>query len=65
MNTKEAILLEALKQFSQRGYEAVSMRDIAKQLGITQGALYKHYTWVGSKIIRSFWLWIILHPSIC
>lgn len=44
MKTKEAILLEALKQFSQRGYEAVSMRDIAKQLGITQGALYKHYS---------------------
>ena len=43
MNTKEVILLEALKQFSQRGYEAVSMRDIAKQIGITQGALYKHY----------------------
>lgn len=44
MKTKEAILLESLKQFSQRGYEAVSMRDIAKQLGITQGALYKHYS---------------------
>lgn len=43
MNTKEAILLEALRLFSRSGYEAVSVRDIAKQLGITQGALYKHY----------------------
>ncbi len=44
MNTKEAILLESLRLFSRRGYEAVSVRDIAKQLGITQGALYKHYS---------------------
>lgn len=43
MNTKEKILLEALKQFSARGYEAVSMRDIAREVGMTQGALYKHY----------------------
>lgn len=44
MNTKEAILLESLRLFSCSGYEAVSVRDIAKQLGITQGALYKHYS---------------------
>lgn len=44
MNTKEAILLEALRLFSRSGYEAVSVRDIANQLGITQGALYKHYS---------------------
>ncbi len=43
MNTKEAILLVALRLFSRSGYEAVSVRDIAKQLGITQSALYKHY----------------------
>lgn len=43
MNTKEAILLESLRLFSKSGYEAVSVRDIAKQLGISQGALYKHY----------------------
>lgn len=29
--------------FSARGYEAVSMRDIAGALGISQAALYKHY----------------------
>ena len=43
MNTKEAILLESLHLFSRSGYKAVSVRDIAKQLGITQGTLYKHY----------------------
>ena len=43
-NTKEEILLEALKLFAKEGYEAVSVRDIAGKLGITQGALYRHYT---------------------
>ncbi len=36
-------MLEALKLFAKEGYEAVSMRDIAGKLGITQGALYRHY----------------------
>ena len=44
MNTKENILLEALKFFAHDGYEGVSVRNIAKQLGITQAALYKHYS---------------------
>lgn len=42
-NTKEKIMLEALKLFSKKGYDAVSVRDIAKKLNITPGALYKHY----------------------
>ncbi len=42
-NTREKILLESLILFSQNGYEGVSMREIAGRLGITQGALYRHY----------------------
>ncbi len=42
-NTKEKILQESLKLFAKNGYEAVSMRDIAGKIGITQGALYRHY----------------------
>lgn len=42
-NTKERILQEALLLFAQKGYIATSMNDIAKQLGITKPALYKHY----------------------
>ena len=41
--TKERILLAALRLFARDGYEAVSVSDIAEQLGITQGALYRHY----------------------
>lgn len=41
---KERILEAALELFAQSGYSGTSMNDIAKQLGITKGALYKHYT---------------------
>ncbi len=43
MNTKERILLEALRLFARKGYEAVSVADIAESIGMTKGALYKHY----------------------
>lgn len=42
-NTKENILRAALHLFAQNGYEAVSVSDIAGALGMTKGALYKHY----------------------
>jgi len=41
--TKERILETALELFAQSGYLGTSMSDIAKQLGITKAALYKHY----------------------
>ena len=43
-DTKERILETALELFAQNGYLGASMSDIAKELGITKGALYKHYT---------------------
>ena len=43
MSTKELILEEALKQFSQKGFDGTSMSDIAGPLGITKAALYKHF----------------------
>ena len=42
-DTKERILLTALELFSRQGYEAVSVSDIAGALGMTKGALYRHY----------------------
>ena len=41
--TKEAILMAALQLFARDGYEAVSVSQIAGALGMTKGALYKHY----------------------
>ena len=42
-NTRERILRTALKLFAQKGYEAVSVSDIAGALGLTKGALYRHF----------------------
>ena len=41
--TKDQIMETALKLFSQNGFPGTSMSDIASQVGITKGALYKHY----------------------
>ena len=43
-DTKKRILETALELFAQSGYLGTSMSDIAERLGITKGALYKHYT---------------------
>ncbi len=42
-DTKEQILLTALRLFARDGYEAVSVRAIAEAMGMTKGALYRHY----------------------
>ena len=40
---KEKILRTALRLFAQEGYEAVSISRIAGALGLSKGALYRHY----------------------
>ena len=42
-NTKEEILLESLRLFAHAGYDGVTMRDIAGEIGIRQSSLYKHF----------------------
>jgi AcrR family transcriptional regulator len=42
-DTREKILNVALQLFARDGYEAVSVSGIASALGITKGALYRHY----------------------
>lgn len=42
-DTKENILHTALRLFARDGYEAASVSDMAQELGMTKGALYKHY----------------------
>lgn len=41
--TKEHILLEATILFARKGYAAVSMKDIAKAIGVKPASLYNHY----------------------
>ena len=43
VNRKEEILIVALHLFARDGYEAVSVSQIAGELDMTKGALYRHY----------------------
>jgi AcrR family transcriptional regulator len=42
--TKEKIMDEAIKLFSERGYDSVSMRDIAANVGIKAASIYNHFS---------------------
>lgn len=42
-NTRDEIQLEALRLFSERGYEGVGIRDIAKCVNIRESAIYRHF----------------------
>lgn len=41
--TREKILAAAAKNFRERGYGAVTLREIAKTAGMTTGSLYYHF----------------------
>lgn len=43
VSTQQRILLEALKLFAKKGYEAVTVEEIATAVGIKAPSLYKHY----------------------
>jgi len=51
-DTKAEIHKVAIELFTERGYEATSLREIAERLGITKAALYYHYSSKES-IVRS------------
>lgn len=41
-NRKEEIIFTAAQLFKEKGYSAVSMRDLAQELGIKAASLYNH-----------------------
>ena len=43
MNTKERIFDVALDLFSKKGYDSVSLREIAEEVGIKKSSIYSHY----------------------
>ncbi len=43
-DTKNHILTVSLDLFSQKGYDGVSIREIAKNVGVRESAIYKHFT---------------------
>ena len=42
-DTKERILDEALRQFSQKGYDGTNIRELTASLGLEKSSMYKHY----------------------
>lgn len=42
-NTRQKIMGAAMELFSQRGFEAVSVRDIAGAVGLRESSLYNHF----------------------
>ncbi len=42
-DTKERIMITALKMFSEKGYEGTNLRELLAELGFTKAAFYKHY----------------------
>ena len=43
MDTKKKIIEVSLALFAQKGFDGVSVREIAKEVGVRESALYKHY----------------------
>jgi len=43
IKTKDKILRAAVRLFSDRGYDKVSMRDIAAAVGVKAASIYNHY----------------------
>ncbi|MFT8351243.1 TetR/AcrR family transcriptional regulator [Clostridium saccharoperbutylacetonicum] len=43
MNTRDKIIYESLNLFSTKGFDAISVRDIAKSVGIKASSLYNHF----------------------
>jgi AcrR family transcriptional regulator len=43
INTREKIINSTIELFLSKGYEAVSMRDIAKATGIKASSIYNHF----------------------
>jgi AcrR family transcriptional regulator len=42
-NSRAALISAALEEFTDKGYEAATVADIAQRAGVTTGALYAHF----------------------
>ena len=42
-NSRAALISAALEEFTDKGYEAATVADIAERAGVTTGALYAHF----------------------
>src|SRR5436305_1620134 len=51
---REQILDATLRVFSEKGYSGASMRDIAREVGVTEGLLY-HYFESKEQLMNACW----------
>ena len=42
-DTREKILENALEMFANKGYEGTNIRELSDALGVSKGAMYRHY----------------------
>lgn len=42
-DTREKILNNALEMFANKGYEGTNIRELSDALGVSKGAMYRHY----------------------
>ena len=42
-DTREKILENALDMFANKGYEGTNIRELSDALGVSKGAMYRHY----------------------
>jgi AcrR family transcriptional regulator len=50
--TRERLLELSARLFIDRGYDAVSLRDIAQEAGVTKGAIYGHFRSKGQLLVE-------------
>lgn len=61
--SRDALLVAALMEFTEKGYEQATVADIAERAGVTTGALYNHFenkldllvATIGVQSIGHFW----------
>lgn len=52
--TRQALLASARDQFEVRGFDAVSMREIAQAAGVSAGAIYVHFPDKSALLMEAF-----------
>jgi len=52
--TRRAIMQAAMRQFSQQGWAATSLCDVAREAGVTRGAIYWHFQ-NKSELLMALW----------
>jgi AcrR family transcriptional regulator len=58
MNTKEKVLQVSEKIILEKGMHALKLADIAEEIGISQAALYKHFTNKQAILSSLAWSWL-------